>query len=60
MNFLAVISQPPAIYHGCSTLKTFCEDKLTLDNMTSCGRENVGKHREINNGEQYVILEISS
>ena len=28
--------------------------------MKICGRKNVWKHREINYGEQYVILEISS
>ena len=28
--------------------------------MTSCGRHNVSKHREIENGDQYIILDISS
>ena len=27
--------------------------------MTSCGRPNVGKKRDINNGEKYIILDIS-
>ena len=27
--------------------------------MTSCGRQNVGKHREIKNGDKYIILDIS-
>ena len=29
-------------------------------NMTSCGRRNVSKHRDIKNGEKYIILDISS
>ena len=28
-------------------------------NMTSCGRQNVRKQREIKNGGQYIILDIS-
>ena len=28
--------------------------------MTSCGRRNVRKQREIKNGEKYIILDISS
>ena len=60
MNFLSVATPPPDIYHGCSTCKTFWEEKLTPVNMTSCGRRNVRKHREINNGEQYIILDIPS
>ena len=27
-------------------------------NVTSCGRRNVRENREINNGDQYIILEI--
>ena len=37
----------------------FWEDKFTPVNMKSCGRRNVRKHRDINNGEQYIALHIS-
>ena len=60
INFLAVLTPPQAIYHGCYTQKTFWEEKFTLVNMTSYGRRSVRKHREINNGDQYIILDISS
>ena len=29
-------------------------------NITSCGRRNVKKHRDIKNGEKYIILDVSS
>ena len=57
MKFLAVVTPPPAFYHGCSTRKTFWEEKFTPVNMTSYVRRNVRKHREIKNGEQNIILE---
>ena len=60
IKFLTVLKPPPAIYHDFSTRKKFWEEKFTLVNMTSCGRLNVRKHREINNGEQYIILDIYS
>ena len=60
MKVLAVVTPPPAIYHGCSTQNTFWEENITPVNMTSCGRITIGKHKEINNGEQYIILDISS
>ena len=60
MKFLSVVTQPPAIYHGCSTWKTFWVEKFTLDSMKTCGKKNIGKYMEINYGDQYVILEISS
>ena len=60
MKFLAVATPPPAMYPGCSTRKMFWEDKFTPENMKSCGRQNVRKHRDINNGGQYIILDISS
>ena len=58
MKLLADVT-PPAIYHGCSIQKNFEEEKFTLVNMTSCGRHNVRKHREINNGDQYITLGFS-
>ena len=59
MKFPEVLTPPPVIYHGFSTQKNFWEDNSTPMNMTSCGRRNVMKHREINNGEKYIILDIS-
>ena len=32
--------------------------EFTLVNMKICGRRNVSKHREINNGEKYITLGI--
>ena len=52
MKFLAVVTPSPAIYHGLSTWKKFWEEKFTPVNMTSCGRHNVRKHREIKNGKK--------
>ena len=57
MIFLTFLTPPP-IYHGCSIQKKFWEDKSTLVNMTSGGSRNVRKHREINKGDQYIILDI--
>ena len=66
MKFLAVVT-PPSIYHGCSTRKTFWEEKFTGKenlflsvNMKNCGRPNVRKHKEIRGSDKYVTLEISS
>ena len=66
MKLLAVVT-PPSIYHGCSTRKTFWEEKFTgkenlfLDvNMKNCGRRNVRKHKEIKVSDKYVTLDISS
>ena len=36
------------------------KEKFTPVNMKSYGRRNVRKQKEINNGEQYIILDISS
>ena len=69
MNLLAVVT-PPSIYHGCSTHKTFWEEKFTGEkkfklgefsdmNMKNCGRHNVRKHREIKGSDKYVTLKIS-
>ena len=65
MKLLSVVT-PPSIYHGCSTRKTFWEEKFTGEeklflavNMKNCGRRNVRKHREIKGSDKYVTLEIS-
>ena len=65
MKFLAVVA-PPSIYHGCSTRKTFWEEKfigkedLFLSvNMKTFGRRKVRKHKEIKGGDKYVSLNIS-
>ena len=51
---------PPSIYHGCSTRKTFWEEKLLSSvNMKNCGRCNVRKHRENKGSYKYVTLDIS-
>ena len=60
IKFLTVLTLSPALYSGCSTQKMFWEENSTPMNMTNCGRRNFRKNREIKNGEQYVILEISS
>ena len=64
MKLLAVVT-PPSIYHGCSTQKTFWEEKFTgkehlfLDmNMKNCGRHNVSKHKDIKGSDKYVTLDI--
>ena len=66
MKLLEVVT-PPSIYHGYSTWKTFWEEKFTAKenlflalNMKKCGRRNVGKHKEIKGGDNYVTLDISS
>ena len=58
MIILSVVSLP-YIYHGCSTWKTFWEEKFTLGefttvNMKNCGRHNVRKHIEIKGHYKYV------
>ena len=57
MKFLAVV-KTHSIYHGCSTQKMFWENNFTPVNMRSFGRCNVRKHKEINNGGQYIALDI--
>ena len=66
MKFLEVVT-PRSIYHGCSTRKTFWEEKFTGEeklfsdvNMKNCGRRNVRKHKDINGSDKYVTLDISS
>ena len=59
MKFLAAVTPPPDIYHGWYTWKTFWEEKFTPVSTKSCGRQDVRKHRDIKNGEKYIILDIS-
>ena len=65
MKFLVVVT-PPSIYHGCSTWKTFWEEKITGKkylfqsvNMKNCGRRKVRKHTEIKGSDKIVTLNIS-
>ena len=65
MKFLVVVT-PPSIYHGCSTRKTFWEDKFTGEkdlflsvNMKNCGRRKFRKHKEIKDSDKIVALDIS-
>ena len=63
MKFLVVVS-PPSIYHGCSTQKTFREEKFTGKkqdlfvsvNMRNYGQSNVWKHEEIKDSDERVTL----
>ena len=64
MKLLAVVT-PPSIYHGCSTWKTFWEEKVTREeklfsavNMNICGRINGRKHRDIKGSYKYFTLGI--
>ena len=62
MKLLAFVT-PPSIYCGCSTQKTFWEEKFTLFgftavNMKNCGCCNVRKHREIKGSNKYVTLDM--
>ena len=66
MKFLVVVT-PPSIYHGCSTRKTFWEEKFSGKkqdlfesvNMKNCGRQKVSKHKEIKGSDKCVTLNIS-
>ena len=60
---LLVVVTPPSIYHGCSTRKTFWEEKFTVKenlflavDMKNCGRRNVRKIKEIRGSDKYVTL----
>ena len=64
MKFLVVVT-PPSIYHGCSTRKTFWEERFTGKqylfesvNMRLCGRRKVRKHIEIKGSDKCVTLNI--
>ena len=63
---LLAIKTPPCIYHGCSTRKTFWEEKFTGEenlfsdvNMKNGIRRNIRKHRDIKGSDKYVTLDIS-
>ena len=58
MKFPAAVT-PPSTPNGCSTRKNFWEEKSTPVNMTSFGRQNVRKHKEIKNIEQFIVLRVS-
>ena len=65
MKFLVVVTQL-SIYHGCSTQKTFWEEKFTGKkdlfqsvNMKICGRRKVRKHKEIKGGDKIDTLNVS-
>ena len=65
MKVLLVVTSP-SIYHGCSTRKTFWEEKITGKkqdlfgsvNMRNCGQRNVRKHKEIKGSDNCVTLNI--
>ena len=57
---LPEVVTPPSIYHGCTTQKTFWEEKLFSSASTkNGGRHNVSKHRENKGSDKYVTLGIS-
>ena len=63
MKFLVVT--PPSIYHGCSTWKTFWEEKFIGKkqdlfepvNMRNFDKRNFRKHREIKDSDEHVTYE---
>ena len=66
MKLLAVAT-PLSIYHGCSTRKTFWEEKFTgkenlfpVVDIKTFGRCNVRKYKDIKGSDKYVTLNISS
>ena len=66
MKFLVVVT-PPYIYYGCSTQKTFREEKFTGKkdlflsvNKKNCGRRKVMKQKEIKGSDNIVTLNVSS
>ena len=66
MKFLVLVA-PPSNYHGCSTWKTFWEEKFTgkeylflFMNMKNYGCRKVSKHKEIKGSDKSVTLDISS
>ena len=58
MQLLSVVT-PPYIYHSWYTRKMFWEGNFTPVIMKHCGHCNVEKHRDINNGEKYITVDIS-
>ena len=66
MKFLVVVT-PLSIYRGCSTRKTFWEEKFTGKEdlflsvkMKKCGSRKVRKHKEIKGSDKSATLDISS
>ena len=66
MKFLVVLT-PPSVYHGCSTRKTFLEEKLTgkkdlfqFMNMKICGRRKVRKNKESKGSDKIFTLNVSA
>ena len=66
MKFLVVVT-PSSIYHGCSTWKTFWEEKFTGKkylfesmNMKNFGLRKVRKHKEIKGSDKIVTLNVSA
>ena len=65
MKFRVVVT-PPSIYHGCSTWKTFWEEKFTGKkkdlfesvNMRNCSQPNFRKQKEIKGSDKCVTLNI--
>ena len=64
---LLVFVTPPYIYHGCSTRKTFWEEKFTgkkdlfwYVNMKCLCYRKVRKHKEINSSDKIVTLNVSA
>ena len=59
-----LVVTPPSIYHGCSTRKTFWEEKFTGKkqdvfepvNMRNCGKRNFRNHIEIKDSDERVTL----
>ena len=65
MKFLVVVTSL-SIYHGCSTRKTFWEEKFTGKqdlfqsvNIKNCGCRKVSKHKYIKGSDKCVTLNIS-
>ena len=65
MKFLVFVT-PQSIYYGCSTQKTFWEEKFTGKqdlflsvNIKICGRRKFRKRKEIKGGDKCVTLNIS-
>ena len=66
MKFLVVVT-PLSIYHGCTTWKTFWEEKCTAKKylfqsmkMISCGRRKVRKHKDIKGSDKIFTLNVSA
>ena len=66
MKFIVVVT-PPSIYHGCSTRKTFWEEKFigkkdlfqSVNIKKNC-RHKVRKHKDIKGSYKIVTLDISA